>query len=132
MGNPEETLIKRVRETLDAFNRGDFDKAVEIAHPNVVFIRPGELPELRGAENIRVWMEPDAFESQLLEPTDFQAVGNRVLVRQHATARGAGSGIEVELDTWSVWTFDEDGRVTRVESFSDQEEAEARRALCAP
>ena len=128
--NPE--LIERVRDALAAFNRGDFDRAVEIAHPDVVFIRPGGLSELRGAENIRAWMEPDAFESQELEPTDLQTAGNRVLVRQHARARGAGSGIDVELDTWSVWTFDGDGRVTRVESFSDQEEAEALSALRAP
>jgi ketosteroid isomerase-like protein len=129
MGLSEQELIGRVREAIEAFNRGDYDEAAEIAHPDIVFIRPGGLTEIRGADKIRAWMEPDAFEEQMLSPTDFQAAGNKVLIRQHARARGAGSGIEVELDTWSVWTFDENGKVTKVESFSDQEEAAALSAL---
>ena len=74
-------------------------------------------------------MEPDAFESQVIEPEDFEAAANRVLVRQHATARGAGSGIEVEIVSWTLWTFDDDGKVTRMQFFLPNEEDEARRAL---
>jgi ketosteroid isomerase-like protein len=80
-------------------------------------------------ESFRAWMEPDAFESQHLETLDVEVEGDRVLTRLRAKARGAGSGIEVELNTWSVWRFDEDGLVTRVETYTDQEEDSARRAL---
>jgi hypothetical protein len=74
-------------------------------------------------------MEPDAFESQVIEPDEFEATGNRVLVRQRASARGAASGIEVEIESWTVWTFDDDGKATRMEFFLPHEEDQARRAL---
>jgi limonene-1,2-epoxide hydrolase len=127
----EEQMIARVKATFEAFNRRDFKTATENAHPDIVFLRPGGQSELRGIEALRAWMEPDAFESQILHPELLEAAGNRVLVRQHAVARGAGSGIEVEIDSWGVWTFDEDGLVTRVEVYLHHQEAEARRALLA-
>jgi ketosteroid isomerase-like protein len=129
MGLTPEQMVERLRRTYELFNAGEFDAAVELAHPEIVFVRTGAQSELRGADALRAWMEPDAFESQVIEPTDFEATGNRVLVRQDATARGAGSGIEVEIESWTVWTFDDDGRVTRMEFFLPDEEDEARRAL---
>ena len=74
-------------------------------------------------------MEPDAFESQVTEPLEIEIAGNRALIRQLRRARGAGSGIEMEVGAWAVWTFDDDGRVTRMENFLEHEEDEARRAL---
>jgi hypothetical protein len=35
----------------------------------------------------------------------------------------------MEIDSWAVWTFDEDRRITRIETYLDHEEAEARRAF---
>jgi len=125
----DEQLIDRLRRNYEAFNRRDFDTAVEIAHPDIVFVRPGNQAEIRGAEAMRAWMEPDAFESQLFEPREFRVSGNKVLVRQRATARGAGSGIEMEIDSHTLWTFDEEGRVTRVEFFLQHQEDEALNAL---
>jgi len=129
MSIPNEEMIERVRRTCDAFNRGDFDAAMEGAHPEVVFVRVGVQSDLKGAEAVRAWMEPDAFESQAVEPFEFRVAGNKVLVRHRAAMRGAGSGIEIEIDSWAVWTFDEDGRVTRIETFLHHEEAEALSAL---
>jgi ketosteroid isomerase-like protein len=126
---PDQELIERLRGAYEAFNRGDFDTAVGIAHPDVVYVPPGDQRELRGAEALRGWMEPDAFESQVIEPLEFQVAGNRVLVRQHATGRGAGSGIELEITAMTLWTFDEEGRITRLEAFLPHEDEEARRAL---
>jgi ketosteroid isomerase-like protein len=131
MALTEEQMIDRVRASLDAFNRGDFEAAAEVAHPDIAFLRPGGQSELRGSEALRGWMEPDAFESQTLDPDLSEAAGNKVLVRQRAVARGAGSGIEIEIDTWAVWTFDEDGLVTRIEGYLPYQEAEARRAFLA-
>lgn len=74
-------------------------------------------------------MEPDAFESQILEPLFFQAADEKVLVHVNGRLRGAGSGIEMEVRSWAVWSFDEDERVTRIEVFLDHEEAAARRAF---
>jgi ketosteroid isomerase-like protein len=129
MGLTPEQMVERLRRTYELFNAEEFDAAVELAHPDVVFVRTGAQSELRGADALRAWMEPDAFESQVIEPTDFETTENRVLVRQDATARGAGSGIEVEIESWTLWTFDDDGKVTRMEFFLPNEEDEARRAL---
>ena len=73
-------------------------------------------------------MEPDAFEEQRIEPLDFRVEGRKVLVHQHAQARGAGSGIELDIEYWTVWTFDDDLLVTRMESFLPHEESEALEA----
>jgi hypothetical protein len=125
----ENDLIERLRRVYELFNAEEFDAAVEIAHPDIVFARPGAQSELRGADALRAWMEPDAFDSQVIEPEHFEVAGNRILVRQHATARGASSGIEVEIDSWTLWTFDDDGMVTRMQFFLPNEEEEAQRAL---
>ena len=78
---------------------------------------------------MRAWMEPDAFEEQQIEPREFRINGNRVLVRQHTKARGAGSGIELDFENWSVWTLDENGlAVLRLEGFLLHEESEALEA----
>jgi len=102
---------------------------IELADPDIVFVRPGGLPELRGAEAIRAWMEPDAFESQRYELLDHTVDGNRVLTHLRTIARGSTSGIEMAIDSLSVWTFNEAGKVTRVETFLKHEEEAALQAL---
>jgi ketosteroid isomerase-like protein len=128
MPNPDE-LIERLRQAHEAFNRGDFDAVLELFDPDVQVVRFGDQQDLRGVQDLREWMEPDAFESQTLEPTKFEVTGNRVLVHTHAIARGAGSGLEMEIDTFNLWTFDGSGKVVRIDAFLGHEEAAARQAL---
>ena len=66
--------------------------------PTIEIVPPGGQASLRGAAALRAWMEPDAFEEQRIEPLDFRVEGDKVLVRQHAQARGAGSGIELDVE----------------------------------
>ena len=126
---PEDELIQRLRQGYDAFNRGDYDAATQWVHPDIVFVSPGSLTEVRGAEALRAWMEPDAFESQVSQPDEIEIAENRALIHQTTRARGAGSGIEMEVGSWAVWTFDDDGRVTRMETYLEHEEEAARRSL---
>ncbi len=128
MDERDVAMIDALRRTYEAFNRGDFDAAVESAHPEIEFRPPGGQASLRGAAAVRAWMEPDAFDEQRIEPLDFRVEGNKVLVRQHTQARGAGSGIELDMEIWAVWTFDDDLLLTRVESFLPHEESEALEA----
>jgi ketosteroid isomerase-like protein len=121
--------IESVRRALEAIGRADFDAALSLVHRNIEFFPPGDQPPYRGAESFRRWMEPDAFVEQVIKPLEFvELEGGKVLGRQHIKARGAGSGIEMETTTWSVWTFDDDGLITRVEVFLPHEEARARQA----
>ena len=73
-------------------------------------------------------MKPDAFESQVIEPLDLRAGGDKVLVRARTKVRGAASGIEAEFLVWAVWIFDEAGVPSRVEIYLDHQEAEALEA----
>jgi len=123
-----EEIIAGLRRIYEAFNSGDFDLVAEIVHPNIELVRPGSQSSVRGVAALRAWMEPDAFEEQRIEPLDFTVNGNKVLARQHGTARGAGSGIELDLDACAVWTVDDDGVVTRVEFYLPHREVEALEA----
>ena len=125
----EEQRIEWLRRNYAAYSRCDFDTAIERLHPDVILVRAGGQGELRGRAAVRAWMEPDAFESQVLEPLGFHVVANRVLVHTHGRLRGAGSGIEMEAVTWTLWTFDDQGMVTRLEVFLDHQEEQAHRAL---
>jgi ketosteroid isomerase-like protein len=124
----DEEIVARLRQLYEAFNRGDFDAAIAAAHPEIEYVPPGGQSSLEGAEAVRAWMEPDAFEDNQVEPLEFNIQGNKVLVRQHAKARGAGSGIELDMEIWAVWTLNDDGLVTRLEVYLPHQETEAFKA----
>jgi hypothetical protein len=73
-------------------------------------------------------MEPDAFVEQQIEPLELCIHGDKVLVHQHATARGAGSGMELDIQLWAVWTLNDDGLATRLEVYLPHQKAEALEA----
>jgi hypothetical protein len=109
-------------------NRSDFEAALGIARPDIELNRSSIEPPLKGVAAVREWMEPDAFEVQRYEPLDCEANGNKVLVRQHLFPRGAGSGIELDIGSRAVWSFDDDGFVARTEVYSLDQEADVRQA----
>ena len=92
MSGRDQEIISSLRGAYEAFNRADFDAAMEVAHPEIEFVPPGGQSPRRGADALRAWMEPDAFESQQIQPVEFRVQGDKVLVHQLAKARGAGSG----------------------------------------
>ena len=110
------------------YSRGDFDTVMESIHPDIELIPAGGQPAIRGAANYRAWLEPDAFDYQVLEPLEMRFSEDKLLLHLRSTVRGAGSGIEMEFLSWSVFTLDEEGRATRVEIFLDHEEADALEA----
>jgi hypothetical protein len=119
-------IEERVRAGYDAFNRGALDRAATYYHPGVELHRPGGLSPLVGADALRAWMEPDAFAEQTIEPLSVEVGDGRVLIHQRMRAVAAGSGIEMENDTWAVMTYDQDLLVTRIETFLFHEEETAR------
>jgi ketosteroid isomerase-like protein len=128
MLDQDQEIMSSLRRGYEAFNRGDFDTAVEMAHPEVEYVPVGGQSPLRGAEALRAWMEPDALEDQRITPLEFRINGDKVLVRQHTQARGVGSGIELDLMMWMVWTLSDEGLVTRLEAFLPHQEREALEA----
>ncbi|MDP9188083.1 MAG: nuclear transport factor 2 family protein [Actinomycetota bacterium] len=121
-------IAATLRRLADAFNRGDYEGSIEIAHPEIELVRAWEKSSLYGTEALQAWLKPDAFENQSLELLDLTISGGKVLVNQRFRARGAGSGMDVEVDSWAVWTLDEAGLATKLELFLRHEENEAREA----
>jgi ketosteroid isomerase-like protein len=121
--------VEAMRRWLEAISSEDFDAALALVHPDIELVPPGGQPPYRGAESVRRWMEPDAFQEQVVTPVDIVVAADRtILGRQHLKARGTGSGIELEGHSWSVWTFDEAGLITRIEIYLDHEEDKALEA----
>ena len=93
---------------------------------DVVFVPPGGQAPYTGAESLRRWMEPDAFRDQVANPLEIVVATERtILARQHVTGQGRASGIDLDTITWSVWTFDEDGLITRIEIYLPHEKDKA-------
>ena len=128
MTQREARLVAVLRGGYKAYSRRDFDEACRGFHPDITLIPAGGQLPIRGLEKVRAWMEPDAFEAEVLEPLDFTIAGDKILVRLGACARGSASGIELHFREWAVWTFDADGRATQLEFYLEREEAEALEA----
>ncbi len=124
----DDEVIQRLQAGYEAFNRGDFDSVIALFHPDVEYIPVGGQGPIRGRDGFRAWMEPSAFDRQAVEAREITVNGDKALIRIHAAIRGAGSGIEMEVESWTVMTQDADGLVTRMEIFFLHEEAEAREA----
>jgi ketosteroid isomerase-like protein len=121
--------VEVIRRWLEAISSEDFDAALALVHPDVEFVPPGGQAPYRGAASLRRWMEPDAFQEQVVTPVEIVVAADRtILGKQHIKFRGAGSGIEMEGHSWSVWTFDEAGLITRIQIYLDHEEDKAREA----
>lgn len=121
--------VEVVRLTFDAYNRGDYDGALELLAPDVVWEIGQELPA-RGREAVRaMW---DRWESEWEElktvPEEFIDAGDKVVVRVHYSGRGAGSGVEVDDLVFDVYTVRDCLCVRKVE-FRDRSEALAAAGL---
>jgi ketosteroid isomerase-like protein len=67
-------------------------------------------------ENIEVW------EEHRIEPVRFVDAGEQVVVIQHEYQRGKGSGVEIEIDTASVFDI-RGGRIVRIQPYMNPAEA---------
>ena len=94
----DQEIIDTLRRTYEAFSRADFDTAIEMAHPDIEYHAPGGQSVRRGADALRAWMEPDAFEEQQIEPLEFRVHGDKVWVRQHN-----GPEERAAVSSWTTW-----------------------------
>jgi len=129
MPKRDAEVVAEVRRALDAYSRRDFDAAMQNVHPEIELVLAGDQEMLKGATRFRAWMEPDAFESQVVAPLDVRVVGGKVLIRARTHIKGAGSGFEADFLGWAVWTYDEAGLATRIEIYLDHQKAAALEAV---
>jgi ketosteroid isomerase-like protein len=121
----ESQTIKNVRAGYEAFNRGDFEGALELMHPDVEVQRAQIAPDaepLRGVDAIKAWMLPDLFAEQNVELIDIIESGDKVFVEGQFRIRAAGSGIVFEDRGWHVLTI-RDSKATRLELHVNRADA---------
>ncbi len=124
----DEEIIARLRRAFEAYNRGDFDSAAEMANPDIELVFDGGLTSLRGADRLRAWMEPVTLENVVMEPDQFELMGNFVLIHVRSRGRGVKSGVDVDTHFWVVYTIDDEGLATRIVAYNHDQEAKARTA----
>ena len=64
MSDRDREIPSSLRRTYEAYSRGDFDTATELARPEIEFGLPGDQTPLRGVDAVRAWMEPKVLEHE--------------------------------------------------------------------
>jgi ketosteroid isomerase-like protein len=127
-GASPERNTELIRRGFEAFDAREVDAVLRILAEDVeVHTAPGLLNAgtYRGRDGYLVWLTAwlEAWEDFEAEPTRLEPIGERhVLVTVHQTARGAGSGVGVEM--WNHWAFEVSGeQVTRIHLYPEREQA---------
>jgi ketosteroid isomerase-like protein len=117
--------VEVVRKTLARLNRGEDVR--DVLSPDVVFeVHVGPEPgEYRGIEAVvdyyrRYFGTWEGFRVVIDELRGLP--DGRVFVAARDTGRGKASGVDVEMNVFQVWTFDE-ARVVAWQGFSTRDEA---------
>ena len=116
--------VEVVREMYAAFNRGDYEGAAAILHPDAELHQPPEIPGadvyrgreefVRGLGHWQAAFEP-GFQYEIVELLDGP---NAVFMQLVLRGRGRASGAEVEQPSFNVWEMRE-GRPFRCRIYSD-------------
>jgi ketosteroid isomerase-like protein len=112
---------------LAAYNRRDFDTAVEFFDSEVEWVLPAHqrVDSCRGPDEVkRFWFGLDeTFEELRPDPQEAVDAGDRVAIRLRYYGRGKASGLEIEGELYHQVTTFRDGMMVRIEYFSTWPEA---------
>jgi ketosteroid isomerase-like protein len=123
-----------LRQNVEAMKRGyatagqgDLDAMLDIIDPDIVLRDRPESPDPRtyhGYEGVRKSLESsdETFDRFELQPEEFIAEGDYVIVVLRMRGTGRGSGITVEERIAHQWKI-RDGRAVAMQVYSDPEDA---------
>jgi ketosteroid isomerase-like protein len=119
--------VEKARDFIAAYNRRDFDAAVECFDPEIEWVLPARQSSdsCRGPDEVkRFWEGLDqTFDELRLDPQEFVDAGDQVATRLRHYGRGKRSGIEIDEAMYhQVVTF-RAGRMVRIEYFGEWSEA---------
>ena len=121
--------VELVRAQYERWNAEDFDAWIEAFDPEVEYLSSVAASidgsgEYRGHDGMRRFVSDylESWEFFRLEPREYLDAGPKVAVVMRATARGRGSGVQLDRDLAHVWTF-RGRRAVRHESFASRREA---------
>jgi ketosteroid isomerase-like protein len=114
--------VDMTKSFIDAYNRRDYEVALENCDPEVEWVMPEHQASDsgRGHADIRRFFDglDETFDELQLLAQEFVDGGDRVATRLRHHALGKGSGIELDAELYhQVTTFD-DGRIVRIEYFT--------------
>jgi len=109
-----------VREYYDLVDAGETDALVALFAPDVTYDRPGQSA-IEGREALRTFYERDRpLSDGSHEVTGVVADGATVAVRGRFEGRQAGDPVAFRFADFH--TFDDEGRITHRETFTDRDE----------
>jgi ketosteroid isomerase-like protein len=115
--------VAKVRDFIDAYNRRDFDAAIESFDPAIDFVLPARqsADSGRGADHVIRFFEglDETFDDVRLLPQEFVDGGDRVATRLRHYAHGKGSGLVLDEELYHQVTTFSGGRIVRIEYFTD-------------
>jgi ketosteroid isomerase-like protein len=119
--------VEKTRAFLEAYNRRDFDAAVECFDPDIEWILPEfqRSDSCRGEAAVRRFWDglDETFTELRLDPQEYVDCGERVAVRLRFYGRGRGSGAELDTEMYHQVNTFRDGTMVRIEYFSTWTEA---------
>ena len=122
-----EQNVAKTRAFIAAYNRRDFDAAVESFDPEIDWVLPAlqRADSCRGPDEIKRFWEglDDTFDELRLDPQELLDAGDRVAVRLRFFGRGKGSGAELDTEMYHQVTTFRDGRMVRIEYFTEWAQA---------
>jgi ketosteroid isomerase-like protein len=118
--------VDKARDFIDAYNRRDFDAAIESFDPEIDFVLPARqsADSGRGTAHVIRFFEgiDETFDELRLLPQEFVDGGDRVATRLRHYGRSR-SGAEIDEELYhQVATF-RHGRIVRLEYFGDWDAA---------
>jgi uncharacterized protein len=121
--------VEVVRRMYDAWNRRDFDEAVELLAPDIEWQMPPNLPDAetwRGSDDVARGLETflESWSELRVEVQELIDAGDRVvaLVRYSGQAALTGLAVEGQVVDATVWTL-RDGKATKVQMYAGTDEA---------
>jgi ketosteroid isomerase-like protein len=119
--------VDKTRQFIEAYNRRDFDAALQDFDPQVQWVLPAHqsFDSGQGTRFVRRFWEglDETMDELRLDAQEFVDAGDRVAVRLRYFGRGKSSGVEVDTEMYhQVATF-RDGTIVRMEYVTSWPEA---------
>jgi ketosteroid isomerase-like protein len=120
--------VEMVERFVDAFNRRDLDSVLDVLDPQVELYEWPEAPgarSYRGPDGVRAALDSwfEAWEWMRVAIRDIRALDHDLFITLHQRAKGKGSAVEVEIESYNLYTVD-NGKVTCMRLFTDRDAAE--------
>jgi ketosteroid isomerase-like protein len=116
-----------VRGIYDEWGRGNFRAGPELYDEHVMLVLREDFPDTGvyvGMAEVRGYMRRflEDWTDAVIEAGEIVEEGDSVLVAVRQRATGSGSGAQVDMRYWQLWTF-RGPKVIRIESIKDRADA---------